>query len=131
MRKLLYIAIGMLFFSSCEKNEEELTSLEGTIWKVRTYYDNGEWGEDKFTFTATHVTFLGITDDGHSATFTGTYTFDPPEVMIISNDYAFGENEKFETPEIHHKGTVSGNIMKLEFRPLFGDIIINLELKRQ
>ena len=133
MKLLLLTSISFLLFSSCEKEEKELTTLEGTTWKYREYDEESGWTYDELTFTATHATYTVTGDDGLGSTFTGTYTFDPPAVEIVSNEWTFWNSESertFETRELHHEGTVSGKNMVIMMCSWMGDIRMGIKFKR-
>lgn len=134
MKKLLLLTvISTVFFAACEKDEKEPISLEGTRWMVSGCNEGG-CGQKELIFTATHATYLGKDSSGNYSSFTGTYTFDPPAVEIVSNQWTFWGNQPertLDTQELHHTGTMNGKTMNIVIWPWFGDVIMELELKRQ
>ncbi len=98
MKKLLLLitVIGAAFFTSCDKEPEEMpeeelsNALAGTTWEgVRFYYPNpGTPGkmELDMAFTSTTVDFscsdYPYEGDETTWSFTGTYTYVPPTVTI-------------------------------------------------
>jgi hypothetical protein len=143
MKKILLpvvAAVGMLLFCSCVKStapepEPELPvvegkSLAGTTWKNR-FDDNEDWMEEKLTFTATHATYAETNSAGNNMNFTGTYTYDPPTVVITSNCWNFPPpTGVLEAPgNIHHEGTVDGQILTIGIQVY--DMVGIIELKKQ
>lgn len=126
---LLLATAVVLFFVSCE--EKELTSLEGTKWKER-YERNGTWSQVELTFTSTHATYVETNSANNYSEFTGTYTFNPPVIVIVSDHWTFWGNSPVVTIncQSHHEGTVSGKIMTIGIHH-YGDVIAISELKRQ
>lgn len=91
---LLATVTGIAFLTSCEKFDSEYTgtTLTGTTWKsVRIKNADGSWYQDELTFTSTHATYVRKTDYGSTGgPFTGTYSFDPPTVIIETSGMDFG-----------------------------------------
>jgi hypothetical protein len=118
MKKLLLAAICLVFFSSCEK---EITDLTGTIWGSDRVADNHYV---ELVFTATHAT---ITESYLESvgTITGTYTFDPPVVLIYSDFYMSDGT----LTQIAHKGTIKGRTMEIGIQS--GDEVMIITLKKQ
>jgi hypothetical protein len=142
MKKALLMALtaaGMAFFFACEKSapgsEPELPdvedkSLAGTTWKSR-FEDKEEWMEEELVFTATYATYTETNSAGNGMNFTGTYTYDPPDVVITSNYWNFPPPIGVqEAPgDIRHEGTVDGQTMTIGIQGY--DMIGIIELKKQ
>jgi hypothetical protein len=105
MKRLLIVlaAVGIVFFTSCER-DKEITSLEGTTWEHRYEYNDGSWSEIELKFTATHATYTRTNSANKKESFTGTYTFDPPNVVIVDDVEAW------------HEGMVRGRTMEIGIR---------------
>jgi hypothetical protein len=130
MKKImLFLAvIGVAFCTSCKK---ELTSLEGTTWVVyyRDWIGSDHWSMYKLSFTSTHATYVETHSSNNKLRIEGRYTFDPPNVEIVSNSFTlFGEPPigTFSTPEEHHLGTVDGKTMRMTIFILDEGIILDL-----
>ena len=121
---LLFIfAIGMVFFTSCEK---ELASLEGTSWKdyITNHTEGGVACE--LIFTSSEATYTRTSSDGRILeTLSGIYTFNYPKITLTMGNWGM-DGETYTYTSI---GTVKGKAMKIEI--ITGDIIWNLELKKQ
>jgi hypothetical protein len=120
MKTLLIAVISLAFFSSCEK---ELSSLKNTTWS-----NEGKEGElyVELVFTDSQAT---ITEDKlwGIETFTGTYTFDPPNVTIIG-DVWISDGVSFQMPyDMIHKGTVKGRTMEIAIQAYDTFMITTLE----
>ncbi len=126
---LLLTIFGLFFLSSCEKGE--ITSLTGTTWRYYEKLDDAGWKECTLTFTSTHATYSYTNDANNNSGFTGTYTFNAPEVEIVSDHWTYWGDPPEGTFEIsnHHRGTVRGKTMRIEISE--GDEIAELELKRR
>lgn len=93
-------------------------SLAGTSWKSRWIQDESWWPEGteiQIDFTETEATYSETHDNGVYLHFTGTYTYDPPVVVVSSNYWIEGEDigeYRVEFPyDITHEGTVDGKTM--------------------
>jgi hypothetical protein len=146
IRKILSVAVaaaGMALFFACENGVPTPTpepepdppvvegkSLAGTTWKNR-FEDKEDWMEEKLVFTATHATYTETNSAGNGMSFTGTYTYDPPEIVITSNCWNFPPPTGVqEAPgEIHHEGTVEGQTMTIGIQVY--DMVGIIELKKQ
>lgn len=130
MKKLSLILtmVGLAFFISCEK---EITSLEGTVWSAKTEigHDEGH-NEIELTFTATQATITQTFSWGGTSTFTGTYTFDPP-IVLISGDMWNSDELPLEMPYgMVHRGTVKGHSMEIHIQETC-DMIMITTLEKQ
>jgi hypothetical protein len=125
---LLLAAVGIAFLTSCEK-EKEITSLDGTTWLERVESNDGSWSETRLEFTSTHATITETFSNRGSDVFTGTYTFDPPDVVIVGDVWVF-EGVPFTMPyEMRHEGTVKGRTMEIEIQAF--DMIMETYLEMQ
>jgi len=104
----LLVLIGSMFLTTGCKKEDKVT-LNGTVWKG-TYTDNGSYGyTDNVVLSFQENTFIMLEhiyyNDGStdSYTTTGSYTYNPPNVILLSSDF---ENGKAN-------GTVTGNTLML------------------
>jgi hypothetical protein len=130
------LASGALLLCSClqsaagPEQEEEEPTLAGTTWKSR-FEDAGDWMEEKLVFTATHATYSETYSSGSTMNFTGTYTYDPPTVVITSNSWNFSPPSSVMKAEgdIRHEGTVEGQTMTIGIQTI--DMVGIIELKKQ
>lgn len=122
MKKLIFFSvIGIVFFCSCEKDQEkpqtEITSLADTKWKYRSDYDGG-WHEWNLEFTSTQAYYTETNGANNNSTFTGRYTYDRPKVIIFSDNWTLTGNPPTGTltlpHEVKHKGTITGDTMLIE-----------------
>ncbi len=104
MKKLLLIAIGLVVFTSCN-NDLDSDYLTGTTWGLHEVYDEG-WIDTKITFTATHATITKTFSNREADIFTGTYTYDPPNVEIIGEIWIWEGIEVQMPYPLHHTGIV-------------------------
>lgn len=155
--KKLFLLIGVVFLASCEietpladdmsgtqqateqpedefgDEDESKESLAGTRWEMHVddAYGNREY---VFEFTSTHVTFSG-NDPINKSNFTGTYTYDPPLVIISEEPkvwpYNFHTGERGEwVCQMRHEGSVEGDTMRLGLFLTVDEVMI-LDLKKQ
>lgn len=119
---LIVAAVGVVFFTSCDK----LPSLAGTRWVTHTGND-GEWAHYELSFTATHATYTETHSSNNNMIFTGTYTYDSPNVKIVSNSTTFfGEppTGTLEFPfDMIHEGIVNRKTMEIELRTFPGEVM--------
>ncbi len=127
MKKFLSTVICLVFCASCDK---ELSSLEGTVWKYRGGNDaNGDWNEIELVFSATHATITETYSWGGVETFTGTYTFDPPNVTIVG-DVWISEGVTLQMPyDMVHEGVIRGETMEIGIQAY--DMIMITFLEKQ
>ncbi len=105
MKKIiLFLAVvGLTFLSSCE-GVNSSHYLEGTIWKG---------AGTEIVFGTTHATITQDMGRERPNVFTGTYTYDPPKVMISGDVWDFeGRWIQFDY-EVNHIGTVKGSTMEI------------------
>ncbi|MDR2912332.1 MAG: hypothetical protein LBV38_03400 [Alistipes sp.] len=108
-RLLLLLAVGICFFTSCEKG---IADINGTLWGLHNEYEEG-WDDTVITFTATHATITTTFSSRGADIFTGTYTYDPPNVEIVGDTW-LEDGVVYEFPfPLHHRGTVKGQVMTL------------------
>jgi hypothetical protein len=129
-----YVASSADRNDSTGQEQEESTSLSGTTWKLRSktpdvmtetdpgtdIYEpkEGEWTDYELTFTSTHSIFTIIGKDGIPHSETDTYTYDPPAVVLTSDN------------GLESTGTVENDTMKIIIW-MTADIYWDLELKKQ
>ncbi len=133
MKKILSLFFALLclaHFSSCDK---EFKSLSGTRWVKHTEWTDDDWSNYELSFTATHATYTETISNGNCTTFTGTYTYDPPNLEIVSNSVTFFDEPPtgtYEYPfDIIHKGAVNRKTMEIGIQT-FDEIMI-VKLTRQ
>lgn len=100
------------------EEEETPTSLAGTTWKNHYDEPNGEWwGQMVIAFTSTEASFTKTSSYNNGESFTGRYTYDPPEVVIYSDNWTLigqpGEGTYIFPGEIEHEGTVNGETLTI------------------
>jgi hypothetical protein len=147
-KTLLWVAAlaGTVLFCSCVKGTSEPEpdplpepdpppalvgkSLAGTTWKSR-FEDNGDWMEEKLVFTATNATYTETNSAGNDMNFTGTYTYDPPTVVITSNSWNFPPpTGVLKAPgDIHHTGKVEESTLTIGIQVY--DMVGIVELQKQ
>ncbi len=110
---LLLALVGMIFFTSCEK-ENTPSSLAGTTWKTKD-------SDHEISFTATHATYYTPRAGGEH--FTGTYTYDAPdlEIRVVSGSTG--------TERAVNYGRVKGHTMELRIQTF--DMVMIAEFKKQ
>ena len=101
MKKYLFLMLalaGIMFsFVSCSSDDDDLTSLQSTIWVSP---DDGDglrtltFGEKEFYGTLSH--------QGNTQTENGTYTYEPPFVKLTYTDEKT-KKQKTETARIEGK----------------------------
>ena len=105
MKKYLFLMLalaGIMFsFVSCSSDDDDLTSLQSTIWV------NPDDGDGLRTLTFREKDFyVIISNNGDTQTDQGSYTWDPP---IVKFTYTDRETKKLETAI----GKVEGNKLKI------------------
>ncbi len=108
---LLLALVGMIFFTSCEK-ENTPSSLAGTTWKTKD-------SDLEISFTATHASYQGV----GNRYFEGTYTYDAPdlEIQVISGSIGSERAVNY--------GRVKGHTMELRIQTF--DMVMIAEFKKQ
>ena len=109
MKKYLFLMlalVGIMFsFTSCSSDDDDATSLKGTIW-VNFDEDEGlrtlTFGEKEFYGTLSH--------QGNTQTENGTYTYEPPFVKLTYTDKKT-KKQKTETGKIEGKTLKVNNIV--------------------
>lgn len=76
--KKLFVLFAIIFaFVACEKDDNELKSLEGTVWVAADSYV-----AIKLSFSDIEITVAGNFNDGEVVEFTGMYTYNHPKVVV-------------------------------------------------
>jgi hypothetical protein len=125
MKRLLILvvaAIGLGFCFSCEK---ELKSLAGTYWTDEIEISP----KVEIVFTETPATIIETYSGGSKDTWMGTYTYDPPNVDILTHEFTAAEWGVVSDPNHHHLGTISGRIMEIGIA--YDDQVMIVKIKRQ
>jgi hypothetical protein len=121
---LLLAIVGIVFLTSCE-NEN---SLEGTTWKFRREFRDGGWIEETLIFSSTDATYHKTSSNrgNKDSDFTGTYTYDPPRVVIEQEVIGFDN----QPAVLLHKGTVERKTMTIGIYESL-DMVAITEFKKQ
>ncbi len=114
---LLLALVGMIFLTSCEK-ENTPSSLAGTTWKDENKAYS--WMAE-ISFTATHAFYYS--EGGSSLEyFIGTYTYDAPNLSI--------EVIEGDSPGFMNSGSVKGHTLTLHVQQT-EDMFAVMELKKR